>query len=51
MAITDAKTFISSERQEELKSWLSENGDKSPSVVKEVLPTFVWAAGLVLYKY
>lgn len=41
MAITDAKTFISSERQEELKSWLSENGDKSPSVVKEALTHYI----------
>ena len=41
MATTDAKTFISSERQEELKSWLSENGDKSPSFVKEALTHYI----------
>jgi hypothetical protein len=32
---------LSSERQEELKSWLSENGDKSPSFVKEALTHYI----------
>jgi hypothetical protein len=41
LATTDAKTFIVSERQEELKSWLSENGDKSPPFVKEALIHYI----------
>jgi hypothetical protein len=42
LANKDIKTFlISSESQEELKSWLADNGDKSPSYVKEALTHYV----------
>ena len=46
MANTDIKTFLmSSESQEELKSWLAENGNKTPSYVKEALTHYISLLG------
>jgi len=46
LANTDIKTFLmSSESQEELKSWLAENGNKTPSYVKEALTHYISLLG------
>jgi hypothetical protein len=45
LAITDTKFFICSKSQEDLKFWLSENGDKNPSYVKDALTHYISLLG------